>query len=120
MIDIGRAVRPLIGPRQGAFAFCLIKGVSFNVAATERVAARLELWRDIGPIIQRGLKCWRDICRVGVDRQVRLHNNQAAITGAVFQTSEFHLYLLRPRRAGYQGKRVGAGPTSGNGFRSAE
>src|SRR3546814_8718019 len=63
MIDVGRAVRPLIGTRQRRMAACRIEGLRFGIEAAEvhGVADFCESGSDFRPAIERILQCVRDL-----------------------------------------------------------
>src|SRR3989344_6083564 len=91
VVDVGRAIRPLVGAGQRGHALLGVKreGVA-RAAAVELVVQVLQLGRDEAPVVQRLLQLAGNAGRIMGRAQVAGDDNQLAVARAVFVGSEFH------------------------------
>src|SRR3990167_6955799 len=91
VVDVGRAIRPLVGAGQRGHALLGVKreGVA-RAAAVELVVQVLQLGRDEAPVVQRLLQLAGNAGRIMGCAQVAGDDNQLAVALAVFVGSEFH------------------------------
>jgi hypothetical protein len=89
VIDVGRAVGPLVGARQRRRTVMLMKTEGWHRAVLELLGEIGELRPDAHPVIQRRLQRGRDDKGVRGVRQVRRDDDQAAVA-AMLERGEFH------------------------------
>ena len=97
VIDVGRAICPLIGPRQWCGGFALVKAFARDRAVL-KLGGKCAQGRLMPlPIVKRGLKRRHQVIGRGEPGQIVRNHDQAAIA-AMRKRSQFHAVILRGRR----------------------
>ena len=98
VIDVGRAVRPLIGARQRRMRVALVKAPGRHGTVLQRLGQRRQMRRDAGPVVERRLHRAGEERGVGTARQVARDDDQFPVAAAVLQCGEFHAVLFPKSR----------------------
>jgi hypothetical protein len=91
MVDVGRAVGPLVGARQRAVALPRIEGYGMaRRAVVERRIHGLQAGSHGTPVVERGLQRPGDACHGLATRQVAADHHQAAIAATRLERRQLH------------------------------
>ena len=91
MVYIGRAVGPLVGARQRAFAIMFVEAEGRDGTDFDLFGELCKLRRIDSPIVERGLKRRHDASGIGAFCQVFRDDDKAAVAGAVPEGGKFHI-----------------------------
>ena len=99
VIDVGRAVQPLVGARQGRCTFCQIERHVRDKPGLKRLRKFGEARRGRRPVVERRLQGRRHRACRGTARKIARNDDQAPVA-AVLERSKFHgrLFRLAPVR----------------------
>ena len=90
MVDVGRAVGPLIGAGQRRMRLALVEAFARHGFVLHIGIERFEPRGDLRPIVECMLQRRGDVVRRAVAREVLGHDHELAVAGAVLERGEFH------------------------------
>ncbi len=95
VVDIGRAIGPLIGARQRRMRLALVEALAGHALVLDIGIEILQLGRAIGPVVERGLQRGGDVVGRAIAGEVLRDDDQFPVAGSVVHRGEFHLNSSR-------------------------
>jgi hypothetical protein len=93
VVDVGRAVGPLVGARQRRGAGGLVEGLGVDRAAVERLVHLAQLRLAGLPVVERGLQAAGDRRHRTAAGEIAADDDQGAVAAALLEGGEFHLNI---------------------------